>query len=339
MQAVQIDRYSKNIKTIIRDIPIPSIGPSEVLVKVKAAAVNPLELLIITGSIKLIQDYQMPITLGNECSGIIESVGKDVKDFHEGDMVYARLPISKIGAFAEYAAVDQATIALMPANYDFITAAAIPLTGLTAWQGLTEELEAERGKVLLITGGSGSFGQMAVPLAKALGLHVIVTGNSRARESIMKAGAEKYIDYTKENYWEILSGIDYVIDTLGADEFQKELSVLKTGGKLLSLRTSPNRTFAAKNHLNLTKRLLFTAAGAKYDRMAGKQNKEYRFMFVHSDGTQLKEITKIIERNHIIPKTDPRIFTLESAQEALELVKSGKTDGKVIIKPGKLSDE
>ena len=331
MKAVQIDRYAKEIRPAVRDIPVPEIGPEEVLVQVRAAAVNPLELLILTGSVKLIQNYPMPLTLGNECAGVVAAVGAKVTAFHVGDRVYSRLPLSKIGAFAEYAAVHQDALAVMPEGYDFFTAAAIPLTGLTAWQGITEELEAKPGETVLIPGGSGSFGQMAVPIAKALGLRVIVTGNDRARDSILAAGAEQYLDYRKENYWETLSGLDYVIDTLGAGEFERELSVLKPGGRLLSLRTGPNRAFAARNHFSFPKRVLFGAAGAKYDRAAKKQGKEYRFLFVHADGAQLQEITKIVERNHIVPKTDPRIFTPEAAREALELVKSGPTDGKVLI--------
>ena len=268
MKAVQIDRYTKEIRPVVREIPTPDIGPGEVLVKVKAAAVNPLELLILTGSVRLIQDYPMPLTLGNECSGVVERVGIRVIGFHNGDKVYARLSLAKIGAFAEYVAMDQSALAPMPKGYNFITAAAISLTGLTAWQGITEELETKPGSTLLIPGGSGGFGQMAVPIAKSLGLRVIVTGNSRARESILAAGADRYLDYKQENYWEVLSGVDYVIDTLGAGEFQRELSVLRPGGRLLSLRTGPNKAFAVKNHFGAAKRLLFTAAGAKYDRAA-----------------------------------------------------------------------
>ena len=331
MKAVQIDRYSKDARTVLRDVPVPQIGPTEVLLRVKAAAVNPLELLIASGSIRPIQDYPLPLTLGNACSGVVEATGREVAGFRPGDRVYARLPVSKIGAFAEYVAVDQSALAAMPEGCDFATAAAIPLTGLTAWQGIVEELRAKRGETLLIPGGSGSFGQMAVPIAKALGLQVIVTGNSRAKESVLAAGADRYLDYRQENYWEVLPKVDCVIDTLGAGEFQRELSVLKPGGRLLSLRTGPNKAFAASNRFGLAKRLLFAAAGAKYDRAAKRQGKEYRFIFVRSDGAQLRDITKVVERNRIVPKTDPRTFTLETAQEALDLVKNGPTDGKVLI--------
>ena len=132
MKAVQIQRYSKNIDPVLREIPIPKIADTEVLVRVKAAAVNPVELLIATGSVRLIQDYSMPLTLGNECSGVVEQVGASVTEFQVGESVYARLPVRTLGGFAEYVSVPQSTLAKMPAGCDFAAAAAIPLTGLTA---------------------------------------------------------------------------------------------------------------------------------------------------------------------------------------------------------------
>ena len=134
MKAAQIKKYSKEIQVSVNEIPVPEPHEDEVLIKVMAAAVNPLEILQLTGSVRLIQDYKMPLTLGNECSGIVEKVGNNVKDFRTGDRVYARLPIQKIGAFAEYVAVDHKALAKMPSGYDFVTAAAIPLAGLTAYQ-------------------------------------------------------------------------------------------------------------------------------------------------------------------------------------------------------------
>ena len=331
MKAVQIKNYSKNIDTILSDIPKPQISDFEVLIQVKAAAVNPVDLLILTGSVKLIQNYQMPLTLGNECSGIVEQVGSKVEGFRRGDRVYTRLPINNIGAFAEYVAVDQKEIAKMPEGYDFATAAAIPLTGLTAYQAITEELEAKPGQTILIPGGSGSFGQMAVPIAKALGLCVIVTGNERAREQFVSMGVDRYMDYKQENYWEQLSDIDHVIDTLGPGEFEHELAVLKKGGRLVSLRIGPNKAFAERKQFSGLKKQLFNLAGSKYDKAAKKQGKEYRFVFVRSDGVQLRKITEIVEKQHIKPAVDSRIFTLDQANDALRLVAQGPLNGKVVI--------
>lgn len=332
MKAAQIKKYSKKIKVSVNEVPIPELKVNEVLVKVMAAAVNPLEILQLTGNVRLIQDYSMPFTLGNECSGIVEKVGCDVKDFSVGDRVYTRLPIDKIGAFAEYVAVEHKALAKMPSGYEFVTAAAIPLAGLTAYQGLIEELEVQAGKTLLITGASGSFGQVAVPIAKSMGLHVVVTGNTRSKDKFLKMGVDQYIDYKKENYWEVLSDVDYVIDTLGANEFEHELSVLKKGGRLLSLRTAPNRMFAKRNGFSWLKRVLFTLAGSKYDSAARKQGKEYRFMFVRSSGDQLKRVTEIMEKYHIMPDIESRTFSLSQVNEALELMANGKLNGKIIIR-------
>lgn len=331
MKAIQINGYSKNINTILSDIPKPMISDSEILIQVNAAAVNPVELLILTGNVKLIQDYSMPLTLGNECSGIVEQVGSKVEGFQKGDRVYARLPISKIGAFAEYVAVEQDAVARMPEGYDFNTAAAIPLTGLTAYQAIVEELEAKPGQTILIPGGSGSFGQMTVPIAKALGLRVIVTGNVRAKEQFIAMGVDRYLDYRTDNYWEVLSDIDHVIDTLGPAEFEHELAVMKKGGRLVSLRTGPNKAFAERSQFSGLKKMLFTLAGRKYDKAAQKQGKEYRFVFVRSNGAQLKKITEIVEKEQIKPAVDPRIFSIDQANEALRLVAKGQLNGKVII--------
>lgn len=332
MKAAQIQKYSKNIEAQIVEIPIPNIKDNEVLVKVKVAAVNPLEMLNISGSVKLIQDYKMPLILGNELTGIIEKVGNHVPGFKIGDPIYTRLPIDRIGAFAEYVAVNAEFIAHLPKNLDFVTGAGAPLTGLTAYQGLIEELEAKMGQTVFIPGGSGSFGQMAVPIAKAMGLKVIVSGSPSAKERTLKAGADQYIDYTKENYWEILDKVDFVIDTLGADEFERELSIIKPGGRLLSLRTGPNKQFAIDQGLPKWKQFIFGLAGAKFDKKAKKNGVQYRFIFVRADGKQLEKITKIIEENNIVPAIDPTNFTIDEINAALNLVANGHSKGKVVIK-------
>ena len=200
----------------------------EVLVRVKAAAVNPVDILNLKGSVRLIQDYKIPLTMGNECSGVVEKIGSKVKRFNLGDKVYSRVPIETLGAFAEFVSIKESALAHMAHGLDYDTAAAIPLTGLTAYEAITEELKAKPGESLFIPGGSGSFGQMAVPI-----LSVVVSGNKWAKEAITALGAERYIVYTEENYEEVLPPLDYVIDTLGEREFEKELSILRKGGRCL----------------------------------------------------------------------------------------------------------
>lgn len=331
MKAAQLLKYEKNAKLKVVDIPVPEISANEVLIKVKVAAVNPLENLIMTGSVKLIQNYQMPATMGNELTGVIEKVGSSVTDFKVGDKIYSRLPLNKIGAFAEYVAVDEDAIALLPKNLDFSTGAAAALTGLTAYQGLHEELAATPGKTIFIPGGSGSFGQMAVPIAKNLGLHVIVSGNEKAKEQVLKIGAEEYLNYKTENYWEILHEVDYVIDTLGGTEIQRELSIMKRGGRLLSLKAGPNKQFAIDHNLPAWKRFLFTFAGRKFDSEAKAVGVEYRFIFVRSEGQQLKKLTQIIEKNDIVPAVDPTEFKIDDINEAIDYMNNAHPKGKVLI--------
>lgn len=235
MKAAQITKYSKDLNVTVKEIATPNPQADEVLIKVSYAAVNPLDLMNIHGSVKLIQDYSMPLTLGNEVVGEITAIGSNVTPFKPGDLVYTRLPLAKIGGFAEYVVVDANAIWYTPTNLSAKEAVAVPLTGLTAYQGLTEELAVEAGQTIFIPGGSGSFGQLAVPIAKSLGLTVIVSGNAAAREHILELGADQYLDYRTTDYWQVLNDVDYVIDTRGAQDIERELSIMKPGGRLLSL--------------------------------------------------------------------------------------------------------
>ena len=301
MKAAQLQTYNKSTTLIINETDVPKINDDEVLIKVKSAAVNPLENLIASGNLKLINHYNLPITLGNETSGEVVDVGSNVSKFAIGDFVYSRLPSTVMGGFAEYVAVNQSMIGLLPKNLDFKSGAAAPLGALTAYQVMHEELNAQKGQTIFIPGISGSFGQMALPIAKSLGLIVYGSGNKRDRERLLKLGVDKYLDYQTENYWEILEDIDFVIDTLGPKEYSNELSIIKSGGKIVSLIDGPNRQFAVTHHLPFWKTFLFSMVGSKFDRLAKKKDIQYRFIFVRSDGEQLNSITKIIENNNIVP--------------------------------------
>lgn len=332
MKAAQLTKYESDFKLVVRDIPTPTPSENEVLVQVKVAAVNPIEHLIGSGSVKLIQNYDMPLTMGNELSGIVTAIGSAVSRFKVGDAVYSRLPLTKIGAFAEFVAIDEQAVALKPKTLDFEHSAAVPLTGLTAYQGFTEELEARPGQSVMIPGGSGSFGQLAIPIAKELGLKVMASGNARGRENAAAMGVSQYFDYKQENYWESLAPVDYVIDTIGKPELSHELSVLKSGGRLLSLRMGPNRRFAKQHQLSFLKTMLFSMAGAQLDHQAKKAGVQYHFIFVRSDGAQLAKITEIVERENIVPAIDPTEFSLAQVNEALELVANGHPKGKVLVR-------
>lgn len=330
MRAAQIQKYSKEIHLEINNVKIPEIDNREVLVKVEAAGVNPLDILILNGSIRMIADYDFPLTLGNELSGVIEACGKDVVDFQVGNRVYTRLPVNKIGAFAEYVAVKDEAIFKMPKNLSFIEAAAVPLTALTAYQALKEVLNAQPNAKLFIPGGTGGFGAMAIPIAKAMGLYVITSGSERGRSRVLSIGADEFINYKEENYAEVLSNIDYVIDTLGTNEIKREIDILKPQGKLVSLKALPNYRFAVENNLPMWKKMLFALVGARLDRLAAKDKKEYHFLFVQANGRQLQEITSLIENDNIKPSIDST-YKFDDINKVLQQVSTGHSQGKVIV--------
>lgn len=331
MKAAQITKYGQQVEAEINEIATPQPAANEVLIKVSYAAVNPLEQLISSGSVKFIQNYHFPLTIGNELSGVVTAVGAAVTAFNVGDQVYSRLPLPRIGAFAEYVAVAEAGVAKIPSTLDLAHAAAVPLTALTAYQIFNEIISVKPGESVFIPGGSGSFGQLAIPIAKSLGLRVLVSGNAAAEERTRAAGADDYFDYRVANYWEKLTKIDYVIDTLGVKELAHELQIIKPGGTLVSLRMGPNRTYAVANHLPAWKRLVFGMVGRKIDRQARAAGASYRFVFVRSDGAALAKISQLVAARQIVPAIDPHHFTLAQVNEALALVANGRLQGKVLL--------
>jgi NADPH:quinone reductase-like Zn-dependent oxidoreductase len=162
MKAAQISKYSKILELKINSVDVPSITSTQVLIKTKAAGVDPHLVLAITGKVKLFDHYNFPLTLGNELAGVVVEVGTGVHDFKIGDLVYTMPPQDTMGAFAEYVAVDASIVAKMPANHSFKEAAAVPLSALTIIQAL-DILDAQQGSKLFISGGTGGFGQIAVP--------------------------------------------------------------------------------------------------------------------------------------------------------------------------------
>ena len=332
MKAAVLNNYDKNgTKLEVREMTLPSPEDHEVLVKVYTAAVNPLDNMVVRGEVKLIVPYKLPLIMGNEFSGIVEKVGASVTKFKVGDRVYGRMPLAKIGAFAEYAAVAEDALAIIPDYLSFDEAATVPLTALTAMQAF-EIMKPRSGETIFISGGTGSLGAMAIPIAKSLGLTVYTNGSADNEERVKELGADRFIDYKKENYAEVLKDVDYVLDTLGDRELPNEFKVLKRGGSLVSLRGLPNGRFAKRAGLSFIKQLLFKLAGSKYDKMAAAKNQTYDFLFVHEDGGQLEEIGKIFGAENPLETSIDTVYKLEQVNEALDKVKQGKSKGKTIIK-------
>lgn len=328
MKAVVLNKKNEDLE--IKEVPMPEIDEDGVLVKVKYAGVNPLDNMIVREEVKLITPYKYPLVMGNEFSGIVEKTGSSVTDFTEGDRVYARMPLNKIGAFAEYVAINKYAIAKIPDYLKFDEAACVPLTALTAIQAF-ELMNPSKGEKIFISGGTGSLGAMAIPIAKDLGLHIITSGSEKNRQRVMDLGVSEFIDYKTQDYSEILSDVDYVLDTLGESELEKEFKILKPGGILVSLKGLPNEEFAKRMGLSTVKKLLFKFAGRKFDKLASKKNQKYYFLFVESNGKQLEQVSRIFEEKNIKPSIDT-IFELSDVNKATDKVDKGGSKGKTLIK-------
>ena len=330
MKAAVLNKKNEDLE--IKEVPMPEIDEDDVLVKVKYAGVNPLDNMIVREEVKLITPYKYPLVMGNEFSGIVEKTGSSVTDFTEGDRVYARMPLNKIGAFAEYVAINKYAIAKIPDYLKFDEAACVPLTALTAIQAF-ELMNPSKGEIIFISGGTGSLGAMAIPIAKDLGLHIITSGSEKNRQRVMDLGVSEFIDYKTEDYSEILSDVDYVLDTLGESELEKEFKILKPGGILVSLKGLPNEEFAKRMGLSKVKKLLFKFAGMKFDKLANKKNQKYYFLFVESNGKQLEQVSRIFEEKNIKPSIDT-VFELSDVNKAMDKVDKGGSKGKTLIKIG-----
>lgn len=277
----------------------------------------------------MIVPYKLPQTAGNELVGLVEEVGSGMTGFALGDRVFGRLPLDSIGAFAEYVAVDAAALAKVPAYLTDMEAAAVPLTALTIMQAL-ELMGAEAGKTIFISGGTGGVGGMAIPLAKAKGLTVITNGSASNAERVLKLGADRFIDYKTEDYSQTLSEVDYVLDTLGGAETEKQLSILKKGGHLVSLRAMPNGAFAKRMNLPKWKQILLGLVGRKFDKMADKYGVHYDFIFVESNGAQLQEVADIFSQLQIKPSLDT-VYPFAEVNAALDKVANGRSKGKTVL--------
>lgn len=328
MKAAILNGYHQEV--VIQDIPLPSMGDEDVLVKIKAAGVNPLDNMIIRGDVKLIVPYKFPLVMGNEFVGVIERIGSNVSKFSVGERVYGRMPLKRIGAFAEYAAIDQNAVAKAPDYLSDEEAASVPLTALTAIQAF-ELMKPQAGQTVFISGGTGSLGAMAIPVAKSLGLKVITNGSAANAERVLRLGADRFIDYKTEDYSQTLSDVDMVLDTLGDKELPKEFGILKAGGHLVSLRGMPNKAFAVHSGMPFVKRFMFGLVGRKYDQMAAEKSQTYDFIFVREDGAGLERISDIFAEKHIEASVD-EVFPLSDVSNALQKVAAGKSKGKTIIK-------
>ncbi|MEK8198257.1 MULTISPECIES: NADP-dependent oxidoreductase [Lysinibacillus] len=330
MKAMVIDRYGK-APMRLAEMPTPEINDYEVLAEIHAASINPIDFKIRDGKVRLLIQYKMPLILGNDFSGVIVKVGKKVTRFKVGDEIYARPRKSKIGTFAEYISIHEDDIALKPKNLSFEEAASIPLVGLTSYQALHDIMQLQKGQKILIHAGSGGVGTFAIQLAKAMGATVATTASEAGANLVTSLGADKVINYKKENFEAILKNYDAVFDTLGGKTLEKSFKIIKNGGNIVTVSGRPNARFAKEYGSGWWKTLLFSAASRKLTALEKKHHAQYSFLFMKPSGDQLRIIADLIESGSIKPVID-RTFSFEEAEKAMKYAESGRAKGKIIVK-------
>ena len=331
MKAFILERYGKKSGVRLGEMPEPELHDDEVLVQVHAAGVNLLDSKIKSGEFKLILPYRLPLILGHDVAGVVLRVGPRVRQFKPGDEVYARPDDFRIGAFAELIAIKETSLAIKPKPLTMEEAASIPLVGLTAWQALIEKANLQKGQKIFIQAGSGGVGTFAIQLAKHLGAFVATTTSTANMDWVKRLGADVVIDYKQDNFANILHGYDVVLNSQDSETLAKSLGVLKPGGKLISISGPPDPAFGeeigAPWWLKSVMRLL--SFGVR--RKAKRSKVSFSFLFMKANGSQLREISALIDAGAIRPVVD-RVFPFESTREAMDYVETGRAKGKVVVK-------
>ncbi len=326
-----VEKYGGEAGMRAVDLPDPQVGADDVLVKIHAAGVNPLDLRIRNGDFKAFLPYRLPLVLGNDLAGTVVRVGPSVTRFAVGDEVYARPDKDRIGTFAELIAVHQDDLAPKPATLTMAEAASLPLVALTAWQALVERAHVQPGHKVLIHAGAGGLGSIAVQLAKALGAQVATTVSTAKTDLARDLGADVVVDYRTQDFEEVLDGYDVVLDSLGGENLAKSLRVLKPAGTAISVAGPPDPAFARELGLNPFLRLAMTALSFKTRRDAKRHGVTYSFLFMKASGDQLRELTPLIDAGKVRPVVD-RVFPFDETLQAMEYVEKGRAKaGKVVV--------
>ncbi|MBC3434850.1 NADP-dependent oxidoreductase [Pseudomonas sp. BW16M2] len=331
MKAFIIDRYGKDVAGRIAEMPVPTLGDDDVLVRVHAAGVNALDVKLRNGEFKRVLPYRLPLILGNDLAGTVLRVGARVTRFKPGDEVYARPGQARIGSFAEQIAVTQQALARKPANLSMEQAAALPLVALTAWQVLVETAQLKPGQKVLIHAGSGGVGSIAIQLAKHLGAFVATTTSTGNVEWVKALGADVVIDYKRQDFTRELRDYDVVLSGLEAGTLERSVQILKPGGQLISISGPPTPEFAAEQGMAWPLRQMLRLLSRRIRKRCEALGVRYRFVFMRADGRQLEAITRLVEEGILTPVLD-QVFAFEATEQALAAVAGGRSKGKVVVR-------
>jgi len=307
MKAVCIYSYGGPGVLVYNDAPVPRPQKGEVLVRVHAAGINPVDWKIREGHLKEMLHHTLPLVLGWDMSGVVEVVGSGVIHMRVGDEVFSHPDISRDGAYAEFIVIKESEVALKPKSIDYIHAAALPLAGLTAWQTLFDAGGLKAGQRVLIHAAAGGVGHLAVQLAKEKGAQVIGTASARNHDFLRKLGAEQIIDYKTVRFEEAVQPVDVVIDTMGGEIQERSWKVLKRGGVLVSIVSPPSAEIA-------------TAHGVRQ-----------AFVLTQPNAGQLAEIAKLVDADKLKAIVET-IMPLSDATRAQEVSERGHTRGKIVLR-------
>lgn len=331
MKAALLRRYGDNRALELADVPVPAISDTDMLVAVRCASVNPLDVKTRKGQVKVLLKYRLPIILGNDLAGVVTQVGKEVRRFKTGDEIYARLDKARIGAFAEYAAVRESDAAVRPKNTSFEEAASLPLVALTAWQALVELGKLEAGRRVLIHAGSGGVGSVAIQLARHLGAEVFTTVGRRNVDLVKRLGADRAIDYRSERFEDVAKDCDVVLDSAGGETLVRSFACVKPGGVVVSIGGTPSPAFARRWGLNPLLVFVIGLMSRRVSAAARASNARFEYLFMRPDGERLAQIAQLVADGTIKPLVD-KVFALDQIRDALAYSESGRATGKVIVK-------
>ena len=313
MKAVQINRYGgSEVIEVNQNIPEPIVSAGKVLVSVKAASVNPADWKIREGGFQQMIQLQFPSTMGMDFSGVIKQVGEGVSnsEFNQGDGVYGQAGVVNggSGAFAEMALAKTESIANKPKRLSHAEAAALPLVGVSAWRALMENIGLSNGQRILIHGGAGGIGSIAIQLAKHLGAYVATTVSTDDKQFVQELGADQVIDYKTQNFEDMLHDYNSVFDTVGGETYKRSFKVLKKGsGIIVSMLEQPNPQLMDQHGVKAI------------------------FQFTQADRERLTKVAKWVDQNNDIRVNIDKTFSLDEAADALDYQKDVHPRGKLVL--------
>lgn len=307
MKAVVVNEYGGPDVLKYQDAPRPEPKNDEILVRVVAAAVNPVDTYVRQGMFAKRGIDNRPLIIGYDIAGIVEKTGADAKKFKAGDQVYSYLSVMRGGGYAEYAIAKESETALKPKNINFEEAAAVPLAATTAWQALIDQAKIKKGQTVLIHGGSGGVGSFAIPIAKSRDTKVIATASTAHQTSLKQLNVDQPIDYTTTKFEDVVKDVDVVLNCVRADALGRSYGVVKKGGTIVSITDEPDQTECGKHEITCSR------------------------LGAHPDAKVLEELTKLIEAGKMKPIVS-QTFPLAGASKAQEQIETHHTLGKIVLK-------